>query len=113
MKKAFVILLLCIIPINVFSFGKRETTVETTMDSSIKITGRVQVFGNVPHTYTGIVDEEGRQYSVYPPSAEEQLRGLQGHLIEFTVILLDTPQGYGSMFLQGGTVTPLSWEIIR
>jgi len=61
----------------------------------------------------GIADEKGIEYAVYPQEQEEKLRNLQGHLIEFTVILLEKPQGYGSLFLKGGTVTPVNWEIIR
>jgi len=60
-----------------------------------KLTGRVQIYGNVPHTYLGIVDEKGIEFAVYPPEQEEKLRGLQGHLIEFTVIFLYKPQGEG------------------
>ena len=78
-----------------------------------KIIGRVQVFGNEPHTFVGIVDQDKIEYAVYPPSREEELRKLQGHLIEFTVVFLEEPQGYGSLFLKGGTVTPVKWEIIQ
>jgi hypothetical protein len=81
--------------------------------NTIKITGTVQIYGNEPHTFVGIVDESRVEYAVYPPSKEAELRKLQGHLIEFTVIMLDEPKGEGSMYLKGGTVTPLSWEIIR
>ena len=82
-------------------------------EGAIKITGRVQVFGNAPQTFIGIVSEDGTQYAVYPSAKEEELRALQGHLIEFTVMLLDEGRGYGSLFLMGGTVTPLSWEILQ
>ena len=60
----------------------------------------------------GIADEKRIEYAD-PQEQEEKLRNLQGHLIEFTVILLEKPQGYGSLFLKGGTVTPVSWEIIQ
>jgi len=59
----------------------------------------------------GIVDERENEYAVYPPEKEEELRKLQGHLIEFTVVFLEKPQAYGSLFLKGGTVTPVTWEI--
>ena len=128
MKIAVIILLLSLVPLSVFPWGRREKksvsqqapveSIEVTsdndaMDNTIKITGRVEIFGNVPHTFIGIVSEDGRQYAVYPPEQEEQLKSLQGHLIEFTVELLDEGRGYGSLFLRGGTVTPLSWEILR
>ena len=82
-------------------------------ESTARITGRVQISGNEPFTFVGIVDENGTEYAVYPPSRETELRQLQGHLIEFTIIILNEPQGEGGMYLKGGTVTPVSWEIIH
>jgi hypothetical protein len=82
-------------------------------EKTAMITGRVQIYGNEPHTFVGIVDDSGVEYAVYPPSREAELRKLQGHLIVFTVIMLPEPQGEGGMYLRGGTVTPLGWEIIR
>jgi len=78
-----------------------------------KITGRVKIYGNEPHTFAGIVDEKGTEFAVYPPEQEEKLRQLQGYLIEFTVIFLDEPKGEGALYLKGGTVNPLEWSIIR
>ena len=88
-------------------------TVDPCLENTMKITGRIQIYSNEPHTFAGIIDENGTEYAVYPPSAGDELRTLQGHLIEFSVILLDEPRGYGSLFLKGGTVTPVKWEIIR
>jgi hypothetical protein len=82
-----------------------------SMGNTIKITGKIQIYGNEPHTFVGIVAEDGAEYAVYPPSKEEELRTLQGYLIEFTVVLLDEPQGFGSLFLKGGTVTPIEWTV--
>ena len=79
----------------------------------MKILGQIQIYGNEPHTFAGIVDQDGTQYSIYPPSVETELRSLQGCLIEFTVIMLNEPQGYGAAFLKGGTVTPLKWEKVQ
>ena len=120
---------------NVFSLGKKEKTnspeislvtgVETVDTGSSgsrpdaagedtkKIIGRIQIYGNEPHTFVGIVGGDGTEYAVYSPSHEGELRRLQGYLIEFTVVFLEEPQGYGSLFLKGGTVTPVSWEIIQ
>jgi hypothetical protein len=89
--------------------GQRGTNEENTA----KITGSVRIFGSEPHTFVGIVDENGTEYAVYPASQEAELRKLQGHLIVFTVVFLDEPKGEGGLYLKGGTVTPLSWEIIR
>jgi len=81
--------------------------------NTVKILGQIEIFGNSPHIFAGIVDENGVAYAIYPPSREEELRMLQGHLIEFTVIILDEPRGAGGLFLRGGTVTPLGWEIVE
>jgi hypothetical protein len=119
------ILVFVILATNLFSFGRREKVGDSqdsqnnnveaaeTAENIIKILGKIQIYGNEPHTFAGIVDEDGNEYAIYPSFREDELRGLQGHLIDFTVILLDEPRGYGSLFLRGGTVTPLNWEIIR
>jgi len=131
MKSIFFLLFFVFIIPNVFSFGRKEVKkpeplpaagpdivspaeqVNAGTENMIKLTGRVQIYGSEPHTFVGIEDEKGTEYAVYPPEQEKILRELQGHLIEFTVILLDKPQGYGSLFLKGGTVTPVKWEILR
>ena len=108
MKLAVFLLSFSLISFSIFCSNSQHSSVENveqvndSMESTIKIIGRVQVYGNVPHTYIGIVDDKGNQYSVYPPSEEKKLIKLQGHLIEFTVVLLDKPQGYGSLFLKSG-----------
>ena len=110
----FVLLISCI-----SASGKNEDTPEVgnqTIDdavTTITIRGRVVIYGNEPHTFTGIVADDGTEFAVYPPSIEADLRGLQGHFIEFTAIMLDEPRGYGSLFLKGGTITPLSWKILN
>lgn len=131
MKLTFFILFFILTSFNVFSLGKKErmdntqnTTVENTatIDSgnlsvtetdTTMITGKIQIYGNEPHTFVGIIDGNGKEYAVYPPSWEEELKKLQGHLIEFTVVLLDEPQGYGGVFLKGGTVRPIAWKLIQ
>jgi hypothetical protein len=116
MKAMIVVFLFIIIAPNAFSCGKKEKssaeTIGGSMENTIKILGKIQIYGNEPHTFVGIIDENGTEYAVFPPAKEEELRTLQGYLIEFTVILLDEPQGYGSLFLKGGTVTPIKWEIL-
>ena len=94
---------------SMFSQGSREKN----QGNTTKIVGKVRVYGNDPHTFVGIVDKNGTAYAVYPDAQQEQLRGLQGHEIEFTVVFLDEPKGYGSLFLKGGTVTPIKWLIMR
>jgi len=123
----FLLFFVCITP-NVFPCGRKEKNnvqpataetfgaaeqINTGTENMTKLTGRVQIYGSEPHTFAGIVDENGTEFAVYPPEQEEELRKLQGHLIEFTVVFLDDPRGYGSLFLRGGTVTPVKWEIIN
>jgi len=93
--------------------GIKEDSQHLPIENTIKILGKIQIYGNEPHTFVGIVDENGTEYAVYPPSMDEKLRSLQGHLIEFTVILPDKPHGFGSLFLKGGTVKPVKWEVIQ
>jgi len=90
---------------NAFSLEGRE-------ENTVRLVGRIQIYGNAPHTFAGIIDENGVEYAIYPPELEERLRALQGHLIEFTVIALDEPRGFGSLVLRGGTVKPLKWDLI-
>jgi hypothetical protein len=75
------------------------------------IRGRVVVFGSEPHTYAGIVAENGKQYNVTPPEKEDEIRKLQGYAVNFTVIFLDVPTGPRVLALQDGTVELLSWTI--
>jgi hypothetical protein len=74
---------------------------------------RVGVYGSEPHTYVGILNEgDGKLYAVYPPAQEAELRTLQGERLEMTLRFLEKPQGYGSLFLKDGTVSPVSWNIL-
>ena len=115
MKFILVTLVFFFMAFNVFSAGIRDSMSDNKPDTvnTITITGMVQVYGNSPHTFVGIVDENGVEYAVYPRSKEDALRPLQGHLIRFTVILFDEPRGFGGMSLRGGTVEPVSWVIIK
>jgi len=136
MKKTIFVLFFIFAAINLYSSGLRdrvnntpnipadssaesidiienENSLNETRENIIKITGRVQVYGNEPHTFVGIIDENGAEYAVYPREQEIVLRSLQGRLIEFTVILFNEPMNYGSQFLKGGTVEPIEWTIIR
>ena len=123
MKLLLLVIFIAFSTFNLYAFGRREKMNEpqtspsecyvTTIENTITLIGRVQVYGNEPHTFVGIVDENGIEYAVYPPKQEALLRGLQGHLIKFTVIMLNEPRGFGSLILTGGTVTPVTWQIIQ
>ncbi|MDR1912632.1 MAG: hypothetical protein LBQ52_09870 [Helicobacteraceae bacterium] len=77
------------------------------------ITGRVQIYGNEPHTFVGVIDDKGVEYSVYPKEKEKELRDLQGRLIKFNVEFIDNSQTDNYLLLKGGVITPLSWKIIK
>ena len=117
---------------NIFAFGKKEKLneyrqpvaenaepasagngAESSTNNTIKLLGRIEIYGSEPRTFVGIIEENGNEYAVYPPSQEEKLKKLQGHLIEFTVVVLDETMGHGGLLSGGKTVTPLSWEIIQ
>jgi len=115
----FLLFFIIAIP-SVFTLGRREANtpqpqqpVAAESKNTARLIGRIQIYGNTPHTFAGIIDKNGIEYAIYPPELEEKLRPLQGHVIEFTVVILDEPRGVGSLFLRGGTVMPLEWNIIR
>ena len=108
----FISIVFVLAALNIFSCLTVSSTERTNVENTTTITGSVRIFGSAPHTFPGIVDENGIEYSVYPPEKEDELRSLQGHLIRFNVIVLEQPQGYGGLILRR-TVTPVSWEIIR
>ena len=89
---------------------RSEVQHEICTENAVTIVGRIQIYGNSPHTFAGIIDRNGVEYAIYPPELERKLRTLQSHLIEFTVVVLAAPQ---SLILRGGTVTPLKWNILR
>ena len=116
MKLVFLVLVFIMTAFNVFPNGIKESMnseveqVGAGRETSI-IIGRVEVYGNEPRTFVGIVDEDGVEYAVYPPAKEAELRRLQGNLIKFTVVFVEE-NIFASMFLKGGTVEPVSWEIL-
>jgi hypothetical protein len=75
------------------------------------ITGRVQIYGNEPHTFVGVIDNKGVEYSVYSQEKAKELEKLQGRLIEFEVKFVDTPQAYNR--LEGGFIELLSWKLVK
>jgi hypothetical protein len=115
-----VILLSIFSTTGVFAMGKKDTQTEggggapTATPSGVQvIRGMVKIYGNEPHTYAGIETEDGKHYAVYPIEKEKEIRSLQGSKIEWTVIFSEKPEGYGSLFLKDGSVTPLSWRVVE
>jgi len=84
---------------------------ELNTENISRIIGEVKIFVDDINTYVGIENRSG-VFSIYPPIVEDLLRPLQGYWIDFSVIVFDEPKGYGSQYLDGETVTPISWNII-
>ncbi|MDR2701733.1 MAG: hypothetical protein LBB72_04815 [Spirochaetaceae bacterium] len=102
---------------NVFALGRKEKNAANNHAGSggkntTTLIGRIQVYGNEPHTFVGIVDEHDVAYSIHPPNEEAELWKLQGYLIEFTVIFLDKPQGNAGLIL-GRTLTLIDWKVLN
>ncbi|MHC6201743.1 hypothetical protein ACYULU_00950 [Breznakiellaceae bacterium SP9] len=113
MKLRILIAVVLVCTADLFACGTREVVHKVTGDETVIITGTVHIYGSEPHTYVGIVSEDGsRTYAVYPHEKGEELRALQGRLIEFTVRFLEKSMGEGSLYLRDGTVTPFSWIIL-
>ena len=116
-KKIITLVLFFLIALNAFAFGRREAAREsqTSPENSLSFLGVLVIYGNEPVTFAGIVSVEGNEYAVYPRDMVEELRTLQGHLIEFTIIPLgeEEARGLENPYLGGGWVRLLSYKIIE
>jgi len=84
-----ILMVLCVTACSLFSKNKNDDKSNIDIENTVKIIGQIQIYGNEPHTFVGIVDENNIEYAVYPPQIEKKLRPLQGNLIEFSVVVLD------------------------
>ena len=107
MKLIFFICVLVFVAPNTFSFGRRDAVDNSQQENTKVILGQVVIYGSEPHTFAGIAEQNGTEYVIYPRETADELRALQGHLIEFTVILMEEAPGPGI------TVRPVSWRIIQ
>jgi hypothetical protein len=74
------------------------------------ITGMIKIYGNEPHTWVGIETiPDGKIYVVQPPEKAAELRGQQGRLIEFKVVLEEMQMPLGG----DGTATVISWRVVN
>jgi hypothetical protein len=68
--------------------------------------GTVTIYGNEPHTWTGIETvPDGKIYQVNPPEKAAELTAMQGYVLEFTVNIRDAEIPGAA-----GTVTVISWR---
>lgn len=72
--------------------------------------GTVRIVGNEPHTLVGIRAENGKSYAVQPPEKAAAIRALQGKTVDFIVI---HDPSVKNPFFPDGTVTLLSWKIVK
>ena len=100
MKKVFLPCLFFALAFNASASGGREASKHSqppppgpsVPENARTLLGSIVMFGNEPFSFAGIVEENGAEYAVYPRERREELRLLQGHLIEFTVLPLDETQ---------------------
>jgi hypothetical protein len=118
MKRVFLIMFMAIAfcPF-LFAGGKKDAAAtdgagDEGAGQIVRITGKVTLFGNEPHTFAVIVTVDGKQYGISPAEKEAAMRHLQGHVVEFTVQFLEKQKEDAIFFLKDGTVTPLSWRIV-
>jgi hypothetical protein len=61
----------------------------------------------------GITGEDGKQYAIYPQEKENELKAYQTQLMRFTVVFPEEEKVYGSLFMKGGTVQVIKWEVVK
>lgn len=100
----FVLILVLVLPC--FAFGGRDK-VDAAKFRSVTVVGQIGVYGNEPHTWLGFVDQKGVEYALDAPAdILEQLRNMQGFILEVTGKLDEMPKGQpvGLQVLSGGTI---------
>ena len=120
MKNFIFASLIFLITLNACATGRREVTrnQEEFPANAITFTGRVVIYGSHPITYVGITDENGLSYGIIPRERGEELRILQGRVVEFTIVPLEESEraaalAYEESYLPGGPVRLLSHRVIR
>jgi len=74
------------------------------------IRGTIRLYGNEPHLWTGIKTiQDEKIYYVEPPEMANELRALQGRIIEFTAIIEERKMPFGG----NGKATVISWRIVE
>ena len=95
-----------VLSFSLFSFSGRNK-VESAKLEPITVVGQIGVYGNEPHTWLGFVDNKGVEYGLEASEADlEELRNLQGILLEISGLLEPVPEGQpvGFQTLSGGKI---------
>lgn len=89
-----------------FAFGGRDKA-EPADSQLVTVVGQIGVYGNEPHVWLGFVDQKGVEYALDAPAGTlQELRGMQGIILEITGKLEKTSEGQpvGFQALSGGTL---------
>jgi len=118
MKNFLFASLMFLITLNACAIGRKQTAAEQLPENAITFIGRVVIYGSHPITYVGIMDENGLSYGIIPRERGEELRMLQGHVVEFTIVPLEESErnaalAFEESYLPGGPVRLLSYRVIR
>ena len=91
------------------AFGSRDSA--SAQNQVIR--GTVRIIGSEPHTAVAIATEDGsKSYIVIAPKSEKEIRGLQGHLVDFTVSMIAKPDSPIPPGIDGA-VEVVSWKIVK
>ncbi len=92
--------------LSLFSFSGRDK-VESAKLEPVTVVGQIGVYGNEPRTWLGFVDNKGVEYGLEASEADlNELRNLQGILLEISGLLEPVPEGQPAGFqtLSGGKI---------
>lgn len=106
MKKMVGVVIMCVLLLPLFAFGRRDK-VEAVQLQQVTVVGQIGVYGNEPHTWLGFVDQKGVEYALDATADMlQELRGMQGLILEITGKLDAIPEGQPAGFqaLSGGTL---------
>lgn len=80
------------------------------------VVGHIQIYGNAPVTYAGIVTVEGQVYTIYVPEGSDfsvaDITAKQGSPIELTG-KIDKSQKGGFQVLKDGVFTVYEWRVLE
>ena len=104
--KRIVGILMFVLILPSFALGGRDK-VESAQLLPVTVVGQIGVYGNEPNTWLGFVDQKGVEYALDATADMlQELRGMQGLILEITGELDAIPEGQpeGFQALSGGTL---------
>jgi uncharacterized lipoprotein YajG len=122
---AVIIVLLCSSFISAFGVREAESDILVVDNQQIvkentalvTITGHINVYGSMPHTYLGIVTEDKKVYTVLADKdVLSQLQKTQGKSVALTGIIISRDENSTKMLFQtlkNGQFKLKSWKILE